>query len=76
MVGLGSQDGLDQAQEFVAAYALDAVTMLWDPSFESWIQLGINAQPAGMLLSADGMVIGQWSGKMPVDAVLEAAAEL
>lgn len=76
MVGLGTQDSLDEAHDFVAAYGLESVTMLWDPTFDSWIQLGINGQPAGMLLSADGTIMGRWSGNMPLDAVLEAAAEL
>lgn len=50
--------------------------MLWDPAFESWIELGINGQPAGILASADGTLVAQWAGGIPEDAVLEAAAEL
>ena len=32
-------------------------TMLWDPTFESWSQLGISGQPAGMLLDANGTIL-------------------
>ena len=46
--------------------------MLWDESFESWAQLGVRGQPAGMLFAADGTLISRWSGPIPEDKVLEA----
>jgi hypothetical protein len=50
--------------------------MLWDPTFESWIELGINGQPAGILTTADGTLVAQWAGGISEEAVLEAVAEL
>lgn len=76
MVGLGTQDTLGQAQDFVSAYGTTSFPMLWDPTFETWIELGINGQPAGMLVSSDGELLGQWRGGIPEDAVLEAVADL
>ena len=46
--------------------------MLWDPTFESWNQLGITGQPAGMLLDASGTILTSWRGDIPENRVLEA----
>lgn len=48
--------------------------MLWDSTFESWRQLGISSQPAGMLLDSNGQILDQWRGDIPRDRVLEAVA--
>ena len=48
--------------------------MLWDPSSESWIELGINGQPAGLLPTPIGEVVASWRGGIPEDDMLEAAA--
>ncbi len=71
VVGLGTQDDARQAKQFVERYKLTH-TMLWDESFESWLQLGVRGQPAGMLFAADGTLIGRWSGPIPEDDVLKA----
>ena len=76
MIGVGAQDSLEQAQDFVAAYNTKSFPMLWDPSFESWIELGINGQPAGLLVTPDGEVVAGWRGGIPENDVLEAAALL
>ncbi len=47
-------------------------TMLWDPTFESWRQLGISGQPAGMLLDSNGTNQISWRGGIPQSRVLEA----
>lgn len=46
--------------------------MLWDPSFDSWRALGIAAQPQGMLFSADGKSLGEFTGRIPEAEVLKA----
>ncbi len=45
--------------------------MLWDPTLESWQQLGITGQPAAALFGADGSVLGAWSGPIPEDDVVD-----
>ena len=75
MIGLGTQDSLGEAEEFVENYGT-TFTMLWDESFQSWIELGITAQPTAVLLSADGTIVTGWIGGFPEDTVLELAAEL
>ncbi|MDH3754470.1 MAG: hypothetical protein OEU32_11425 [Acidimicrobiia bacterium] len=50
--------------------------MVWDASFESWIELGITGQPQGRLLDRNGALIAGWVGEIPEGDVLEAAATL
>ncbi len=49
--------------------------MLWDPSFDSWQELGIRGQPAAVLYSADGEVLEGWSGRIPEERVLDLIAD-
>jgi hypothetical protein len=64
------------ARSFIDTYGTVSFPMLWDPTFESWIELGVNGQPAGMLATADGTLVAQWSGRIPEDDVLQAVAGL
>ena len=50
-------------------------TMLWDESFESWIELGVSSQPTAILMTPDGTIITGWVGRFPEDQVLELAAQ-
>ena len=50
MIGLGTQDTLEEAREFAEDRGT-TFTMLWDESFESWIELGVSSQPTAILLS-------------------------
>lgn len=63
------------AQDFIVTYGGPEI-MLYDGSFDSWRELGIRGQPAGILFNADGTAVGGWSGGIPEEAVLEAIAEL
>jgi len=73
VVGLGTQDSLGEAREFVARYGT-TFTMLWDESFRSWRQLGIPGQPAAVLLAPDGTEIERWLGQFPEDEVVQLAS--
>lgn len=64
------------AEDFVADYGTVSFTMLWDPGFDSWRELGISGQPAGMLLSADGTILASWRGGIPETEILDAVAAL
>ena len=48
--------------------------MLWDESFQSWIELGVTSQPTAVLFTPDGTIITGWVGRFPEDQVLELAA--
>lgn len=73
MIGVGTQDSLGLAESFVESTGT-TFTMLWDPTFESWRQLGISGQPAGMLLTSDGQILHSWRGAIPESRVLDAIA--
>jgi thiol-disulfide isomerase/thioredoxin len=70
VVGIGTQDDLALAEDFVASYGVDTPQMLWDPGFESWQALQITGQPTWVLLSPGGEEIDRWQGALPAEAVL------
>lgn len=73
MVGLGTQDDLAYAEGFLRDTGVTTPQMLWDPSFESWAQLGISAQPSWILVDGSGELLDTWVGPLPEDEVLAAA---
>ena len=74
MIGLGTQDSLEEAREFVEDRGT-TFTMLWDESFQSWIELGVTSQPTAVLFTPDGTIITGWVGRFPEVQVLELAAQ-
>ena len=75
MIGLGTQDSLGEAEDFIEDYGTQSFTMLWDESFQSWQALGISSQPAAVLFAADGTPISEWRGAFPEDEVLQLSAD-
>jgi len=75
VVGLGTQDSLGEAREFVTDSGTQSFTMLWDESFETWLEIGVTSQPSAVLLAANGTPILGWTGPYPEDEVLRLAAE-
>ena len=74
MIGLGTQDSLGEAEEFVDRFGTKSFTMLWDESFISWDVIGVRSQPTAVMLTPEGEVITGWLGAFPEDQVLELAA--
>ena len=72
MVGLGTQDDLRQAQQFLRRHKLSSVRLLWDATGVSWVRLRLAAQPAWLLIAANGTVAGSDLGAIPYRAVLDA----
>ena len=75
MIGLGTQDSLGEAEDFIDRYGTKSFTMLWDESFESWQVIGVRSQPTAVMLAPDGTPIAGWLGMFPEDEVLELAAQ-
>ncbi|MGH9155625.1 MAG: TlpA family protein disulfide reductase [Acidimicrobiales bacterium] len=73
-MGLGTQDSLGEARDFVTRYRI-SFTMLWDSSFRSWRELGIPGQPAAVLLGPDGREVKRWLGVFPEDEVARLAEQ-
>jgi hypothetical protein len=63
VVGLGTQADLALAKDFVNQTKV-TFPMLWDATFASWRALGVAAQPAAVLVSADGRELGRWFGRI------------
>ncbi|MGE3811183.1 MAG: TlpA family protein disulfide reductase [Candidatus Nanopelagicales bacterium] len=76
VVGLGTQDSVEEAHAFVREHGLNTPQMLYDASFASWQQLGIRGQPAAMLFDRDGVARGQWFGPFDEQQVLDIAARI
>ena len=72
VVGLGTQDTFADAEAFGSEFDMSSTRLLWEDGFDSWQMLGIRAQPAGILLDADGKVIDSWQGPVSPDEVLAA----
>lgn len=74
-MGLGTQDSLAEAEDFVEDYGTRSFLMTWDPSGRSWAELGVTGQPAAMLFDANGNAIEGWYGSIPEEEVLSLAAK-
>ena len=71
VLGLGAQDSLDFANNFTTRLSLQdgPITMVWDPSFDSWRQFGIRAQPYWILYDAAGQEVASRPGSVDLDVV-------
>jgi len=71
VLGLGAQDTLEFANEFVASgdLANSAITMVWDPTFASWRDYGIRSQPYWILYDDQGTEITSRPGVIDLGAV-------
>ncbi len=76
VVGLGTQDDLTLAREFVESTGISSFQMLWDESFDSWAQLGVASQPAWALFTASGEQVDGSYGEIDTVSVLESIASL
>lgn len=70
VIGLGTQDDLEQANEFADTFDITH-TLLWDESFQSWAQLGVSLQPSAKLYDTDGALLAEWLGPFDEIDVLE-----
>jgi hypothetical protein len=74
VIGLGTQDSGDLAIDFIESRDVYSFPMYWDETFEGWSAIGVQSQPAAVLFSAAGEVLGSWRGMFPTDEVLSLAA--
>ena len=59
MVGVGAQDNLALAKDFLADTGISSATMLWSDSFDSWRHYEINNNSDMWLLDANGNRVGE-----------------
>jgi hypothetical protein len=70
VIGLGTQDSAEEAAEFVRSTGTTSFPMYWDETFVSWNAFGVRGQPAAVLLSPTGEILGGWIGRFDLDEVL------
>ncbi len=75
MVGLGTQDSLPEAVQFIEDTGVKSVRMLWDASSKSWRSFGVAGQPAWVVLSPQGQELDTWFGGFDEDRVLKLASQ-
>jgi hypothetical protein len=76
VVGMGAQDSLEMAVDFIEDGGLVTPLMIWDASFETWNYYGVTGQPTAVLVDPAGEPVGGWRGVFDEDEVLELATEL
>ncbi|MGI9600548.1 MAG: TlpA family protein disulfide reductase [Acidimicrobiales bacterium] len=57
-MGVGAQDDLALAEQFIERTGIESFTMLWDPGFESWLHYGIQVNSEVWLLDTNGNRVG------------------
>lgn len=72
VIGLGAQDSIEFANEFVSTTGTGGgeITMLWDPSFDSWRHFGVRSQPYWILFDANGTMVTSRPGAVDTNAVV------
>lgn len=72
VVGLGTQDSLPEARDFVATYGT-TFPMLWEDGNRSWRHLRIPGQPAAILVDTSGRELKRWIGEFDEAEVIRLA---
>ncbi len=73
ILGLGAQDDLDQAVDFLADTSTQDLEMVWDKAGETWLHFKVTNQPTVLVIGADGKVSKKWFRDFDADAILKAA---
>ncbi len=58
VIGLGAQDDLELARDFIAKTGTRSFPMVWDKSFDSWRHYGIQINSQTWLLDRFGNRVG------------------
>lgn len=72
ILGLGAQDNLDQAVDFLADTSTQKLEMVWDASGKSWLHYKVTNQPTVVVLDAQGKVTKTWFRHFDAKAILDA----
>lgn len=73
ILGIGAQDTIDEAYDFLDDTRTGDLRMIWDRSGQSWRHYGVTSQPTIVVLGADGEETGRWFRDFDADAILDAA---
>jgi len=73
ILGLGAQDDLNQAVDFLADTSTQNLEMVWDKTGKSWLHFKVTNQPTVIVLDAKGKVTKTWFRHFDANAILAAA---
>lgn len=73
ILGLGAQDDLGQAADFLETTGTGELDMVWDATGETWIHFGVTNQPTVVVVSPDGEVQATWFREFDEAGILAAA---
>lgn len=73
IIGLGAQDDLGQAVDFLELTGTGELAMVWDATGETWIHFGVTNQPTVVVVSPDGEVQATWFREFDEAGILAAA---
>ncbi len=73
MIGVGTQDNLEEATQFVDDYGTESFMMLWDSTYVTWNSMGVTSSPTAILFDSTGGLLGGWVGSFPEDDVIRLA---
>lgn len=73
VVGLGAQDSLSQAEDFLDDTGTQALEMVWDKTGSSWVHYKVTNQPTVILVGADGEQKEKLFNNFDEETILEAA---
>lgn len=76
LVGIGTRNDLEQAEDFLADTGVSNFPLLWEDSGRSWTENSVAAQPYTILIDADGEEVERWPGGASVTQIEQALAEL
>lgn len=62
VVGMGAQDSLGLAEDFLLRNELETPLMTWTESFDSWQYYQVRGTPSVILVDPQGQPMGQWFG--------------
>lgn len=76
LVGIGTRDDLEYAEEFLATTGVQNFPLLWEGTGRSWVDNAVAAQPYMILFDASGEEVQRWPGGASVTQIENALAEL
>ncbi len=73
ILGLGAQDDLDQAVDFLSDTSTQKLQMVWDKAGKTWRHFQVTSQPTVLVIDADGQVSKKWFRDFDSGGILAAA---
>jgi thiol-disulfide isomerase/thioredoxin len=70
------EKGADHVAKYLKKHAVDYPIVIDNPEAPAWYSYAVAAIPAMFLVDAEGNIVGEWRGEVPIDEVRARALEL